>query len=69
MGAVGVVSQQEDPVDLEVVGPCRGEQARQVHGAELIGWYILPSSLSPSTVQPWDASLLRLEECDTSPGH
>ena len=40
-GAVGMVSLQEDPLDLEVVGPCRGEQACQVHGAGLIGWYIL----------------------------
>ena len=28
-GAVGVVSLQEDLLDLEVVGPCKGEQARQ----------------------------------------
>ena len=47
VGAVGMVSLQEDPLDLEVVGPCRGEQARQVHGAGLIGWYILPAPSAP----------------------
>ena len=47
VGAVGMVSLQEDPLDLEVVGPCRGEQARQVHGAGLIGWYILPALSAP----------------------
>ena len=46
-GAVGMVSLQEDPLHLEVVGPCRGEQARQVHGAGLIGWYILPAPSAP----------------------
>ena len=47
VGAVGMVSLQEDPLDLEVVGPCRGEQACQVHGAGLIGWYILPALSAP----------------------
>ena len=46
-GAVGVVSLQEDPLDLELVGPCRGEQARQVLGAGLIGWYILRAPSAP----------------------
>ena len=46
-GAVGMVSLQEDPLDLEVVGPCRGEQACQVHGAGLIGWYILLALSAP----------------------
>ena len=68
-GAVGMISLQEDPLDLEVVGPCRGEQARQVHGAGLIGWYILPSSVSPMTVYPWEPSLPRLQGCASSPGH
>ena len=69
LGAVGVVSLQEDPLDLEVVGPCRGEQARQVHGAGLIAWHILPSSISPMTVHPWEPSLPRLQGCASSPGH
>ena len=69
LGAVGIVSLQEDPLGLEVVGRCRGEQARQVHGAGLIGWYILPSSISPMTVHPWEPSLPRLQGCASSPGH
>ena len=69
LGAVGVVPLQEDPLDLEVVGPCRGEQARQVHGAGLIAWHILPSSISPMTVHPWEPSLPRLQGCASSPGH
>ena len=69
LGAVGIVSLQEDPLGLEVVGPCRGEQACQVHGAGLIGWYILPSSISPMTVHPWEPSLPRLQGCASSSGH
>ena len=33
-----------------------GEQAHQVHGAGLIGWHTLPSSVSPMTVHPWETS-------------
>ena len=69
VGAVGVVSLQEDPRDLKVVGLCRGEQARQVHGAGLIGWHVLPSSVSPMTVHPWEPSPPRLQGCASSPGH
>ena len=69
LGAVGVVPLQEDPLDLEVVGPCRGEQARQVHGAGIIAWHILPSSVSPMTVHPSEPSLPRLQGCASSPGH
>ena len=47
-------------MDLEVVGPSRGEQACQVHGTGLIGWHILPSSVSPVTVHPWEPGLPRL---------
>ena len=28
-----------------------------------------PSSVSPMTVHPWETSLPRLQECDSSPGH
>ena len=51
------------------MGPCGGEQAHQVHGAGLIGWHTLPSSVSPMTVHPWEPSLPRLQGCDSSPGH
>ena len=54
---------------LEVVGPCRGEQAHQIHGAGLIGWHTLPSSVNPMTVHPWEPSLPRLQGCDSSPSH
>ena len=47
LGAVGVVSLQEDPLDLEVVGPCRGEQACQVHGGRA-HWLVYP----PQVRQP-----------------
>ena len=51
------------------MGWCRGEQTRQVHGAGFIGWHILPSSVSPMTVHPWETSLPRLQGRDSSPGH
>ena len=51
------------------MGPCRGEQAHLDHGAGLIGWHTLPSSISPLTVHPWETSLLRLQGCDSSSGH
>ena len=69
LGAVGVFHCRRVLLDLEVVGPCGGEQAHQVHGAGLIGWHILPGSVSPVTVHPWEASLPRLQGCDSSPGH
>ena len=37
-------------------------------GGGLFAWQTLPSALSPRTVPPGDPSLLRLQECDTSPG-
>ena len=71
LGAPGLALLQEGPLDLETVGSCRGEQAVQVHGVGgggLFAWQTLPSALSPRTVPPGDPSLLRLQECDTSPG-
>ena len=32
LGALGLALLQEGPLDLEIVGLCRGEQAVQVHG-------------------------------------
>ena len=55
--------------DLVVVGRCIGELAYQVHGAGLISWHILPSSLSPKTVHPRDPSLPRLQGYGSVPGH
>ena len=43
-------------------------QTRQVQWG-LISWLILSSSLSPRTVQAWDPRLLRLQGCESSPGH
>ena len=37
-------------------------------GGGLFAWQTLPSALSSRTVPPGDPSLLRLQECDTSPG-
>ena len=72
LGALGLALLQEGPLDLEIVGLCRGEQAVQVHGGGrgggLFAWQTLPSALSPRTVPPGDPSLLRLLGCDTSPG-
>ena len=55
--------------DLVVVGRCIGELAYQVHGAGLISWHILPSSLSPKTVHPRDPSLPRLQGYGSVPDH
>ena len=55
--------------DLVVVGRCIGELAYQVHGAGLISWHILPSSLSPKTVHPRDLSLPRLQGYGSVPDH
>ena len=55
--------------DLVVVGRCIGELAYQVHGAGLISWHILPSSLSPKTVHPRDPSLPRLQGYSSVPDH
>ena len=55
--------------DLVVVGRCIGELAYQVHGAGLISWHILPSSLSPKTVHPRDPSLPRLQRYGSVPDH
>ena len=48
---------QEDPLDLEVVGRCGGEDT-PVHGTGLIDWHILPTSLSPETIHPRHSACL-----------
>ena len=58
LGALGLALLQEGPLDLEIVGLCRGEQAVQVHGGGrgggLFAWQTLPSALSPRTAPPGD---------------
>ena len=49
-------------------GPMQ-KTGHQVHGAGLIGWHTLPSSVSPVTVHPWETSLPGLQGCASSPGH
>ena len=61
LGAVGVVSLQEDPLDLEVVGPCRGEQACQVHGGRA-HWLVYPSQVR----QPHDSPSLGTKPAQAS---
>ena len=46
-----------------------GTRHHRYGGGGLVCWHILPSSLGPVTAQPRDPSLLRLQECHTSPGH
>ena len=48
----------------------RAEGSRHARSlGQPIGWRVLPSSVSPMTVHPWEPSLPRLQGCDCSPGH
>ena len=69
LGAVAVVSLQEDPPGSGGCGPGQRGTGSQVHGAGLTGRHTLPSSVSPMTVHPWETSLPRLQGRDSSPGH
>ena len=65
-GAVSLLSLQACPSGSGGNGPMQraaGTPGPRVWGDTLAG--TLPS---PTTLQPWDPSLLRLQGCDTSPG-
>ena len=69
LGTVGVVSLQEVLPVSGSCGPVQRGTGMTSPWAGLIGWHILPTSLSPRTVQPSDSSLPRLQGCGSSPGH
>jgi len=56
---------QEDPLDLEVVGWCRGEQARRPVGQGSLASTSLPALSAPQQ-SIWEP---RLQGCASSPGH
>ena len=68
LGAVGVVSVQEDPPGSGGHGLVqRGTGSPGPWGRACpIGWHVLPSSLSPKTVHPRDP---RLGDYGSSPSH
>ena len=69
VGAVGVVSLQEDPPGSGDCGPVQRGTGTPGPWGRVHDRHILPSSFSPKTVLPRDPSLPRLQGCDSSPGH
>ena len=61
MGTLGLFNCRRAHLDLETVVSSRGTRHYMSVGVEggLVCWHLLPSSLSPVTVQPRDPSLLR----------
>ena len=68
LGSLCLASCRKVLHDVEIVVLSRGDEALQLHVGPLC-WQILPSCLAPTTVQLWDPRLLRLQGCDSRPGH
>ena len=56
LGALGLALLQEGPLDLQIVGLCRGEQAVHVHGGGGVGGS-LPGKPSPAPSAPGQSRL------------
>ena len=69
LGAVGIVSLQEVLSVSGSCGPVQRGTGTPSPWAGLIGWHILPTSLSPRTLRPRDSRLPRLQGCGSNPGH
>ena len=69
VGAVGVVSLQEDSPGSGDCGPVQRGTGTPGPWGRVHDRHILPSSFSPKTVLPRDPSLPGLQGCDSSPGH
>ena len=68
LGAVGVVSLQEDPPGSGGCGPVQRGAGPQALGAGLVGWHHLPTPLSPDS-PPTGPRLPGLQARGGSPGH
>ena len=53
LGALGLALLQEGPLDLEIVGSCRGEQAVQVHGVGAVCLANPPQRPQPQDSPAW----------------